>query len=90
MKASPKHDEKVATGSLTPISVPATLAVYPLMKWYIACSLFSLLTGGNRPPASQVKKIMFSGWPPTHGTFAFGIYSIGKEHLVFSVIVVFV
>ena len=30
--ATPKHGEKVACGSVTPISVPATLAVYPLMK----------------------------------------------------------
>ena len=27
MKAEPKHAEKVASGSVTPISVPATLAV---------------------------------------------------------------
>jgi len=56
----------------------------------MACSLVSLLIGGNTPPASQVKKITFSGCPPIHGIFAFGIYSIGKEHLVFSVIEVFV
>ena len=28
----PKHGEKVAVGSVTPLSVPATLAVYPLIK----------------------------------------------------------
>jgi hypothetical protein len=31
-KGPPKHGEKVADGSFTPTSVPATLAVYPLMK----------------------------------------------------------
>ena len=31
-KASPKHAENVDYGSVTPISVPATLEVYPLMK----------------------------------------------------------
>jgi hypothetical protein len=32
MNASPKQALKVAVGSVTPTSVPATLAVYPLMK----------------------------------------------------------
>src|SRR6516225_6403819 len=49
----PKHGEKVADGSFTPTSVPATLAVYPLMKWYIACAGDSALTGGSTPNASQ-------------------------------------
>jgi hypothetical protein len=31
-KAEPKQAENVASGSVTPCSVPATLAVYPLMK----------------------------------------------------------
>jgi hypothetical protein len=31
-KAAPKQAEKVGTGSTIPISVPATLAVYPEMK----------------------------------------------------------
>ena len=32
MKGAPKQAEKVATGSVTPRSVPATLAVYPARK----------------------------------------------------------
>jgi hypothetical protein len=32
MKGSPKQAENVARGSVTPISVPATFAVYPEMK----------------------------------------------------------
>ena len=32
MNGSPKQVEKVAVGSVTPFSVPATFAVYPDMK----------------------------------------------------------
>src|SRR5881227_4311419 len=42
----PKHGENVADGSFTPSSVPATLAVYPLMKWYMAWAGDRALTGG--------------------------------------------
>lgn len=76
-KASPKQAENDGTGSVTPTSVPATLAVYPLIKWYIICSLLSLATGGKTPFASQVKKIIFLGWPPTAGILAPGICSSG-------------
>ena len=38
---APKQAEKVAEGSVTPRSVPATLAVYPERKWYIAWSAVS-------------------------------------------------
>src|SRR5690606_30776310 len=48
----PKQGEKVACGSFTSTSVPATLAVYPLMKWYIACAGVSFATGGRTPNAS--------------------------------------
>jgi hypothetical protein len=47
------------------------------MKWYIACSGVSLLTGGSTPKASQVRKMTFFGWPPTQGILAFGMYSTG-------------
>lgn len=57
--------KRFVTGSLTPISVPATLAVYPVTKWYIAWSLVSLDTGGRTPKASQAKKTIFLGWVPT-------------------------
>src|SRR3954469_17460235 len=72
----PKHGENVADGSFTPISVPATFAVYPLMKWYIAWVGESLLTGGSTPKASQVRKMMSVGCPAMQGILAFGIESI--------------
>jgi len=49
MKASPKQAEKDGTGSLIPISVPATLAVYPVMNWYMAYSGVNFDTGGKTP-----------------------------------------
>jgi hypothetical protein len=61
MKGAPKQALNVACGSVTPLSVPATLAVYPDMKWYMACSGESLAIGGNTPKASQVRKIIFLG-----------------------------
>src|SRR5436190_18280364 len=63
----PKHGENVADGSFTPTSVPATLTVYPLIKWYIACAGDSELTGGNTPNASQVRKTTSVGWPAMQG-----------------------
>lgn len=44
-----------------------------------------MLTGGNTPKASQVRKIMFLGCPPTAGNLAPSINSSGYETLVFSV-----
>lgn len=35
INASPKAAENVRLGSMMPTSVPATLLVYPLIKWYI-------------------------------------------------------
>ena len=82
---APKHGENVASGSVTPISVPATFAVYPLMKWYIACAGVSFDTGGSTPNASAVRKMTSVGWPATHGSLAFGMNSIGYAPRVFSV-----
>ena len=77
MNAAPKQAENVACGSLMPSSVPATRAVYPLMKWYMVCARFSLLTGGSTPNASHAKRMTFLGWGPTQGILALGMYSIG-------------
>lgn len=85
MKASPKHDEKVGTGSMIPISVPATLAVYPEMKWNLDSPGDSLAIGGKTPKASQVKKMMFLACPAIDGNLAFGMCSNGQQALVFSV-----
>jgi len=76
-KASPKQAEKVGSGSSIPISVPATFAVYPEIKWYIAYSGVNLEIGGKTPKASQVKKIIFLACPPIEGNLALGICSKG-------------
>src|SRR6516225_8840023 len=83
-KGPPKHGEKVACGSVTPTSVPATFAVYPLMKWYIAWAGERKLTGGSTPNASQVRKMTSLGWPATQGIFALWMNAIGYAPLVFS------
>ena len=63
----PKQVENVVAGDVTPRSVPASLDVNPLKKWYIACSFDNLLIGGNTPNASAVKKIIVFGCPATDG-----------------------
>ena len=83
--APPKQALKVAWGSVIPISVPATFAVYPLMKWYIACAVVRRETGGRTPNASQHSMMMFFGCGPTHGMQAFCMCSTGYEARVFSV-----
>ena len=64
---APKQALKVGLGSVTPSSVPATLAVYPEINWYMACAAVNLETGGSTPNASQVSKNMFLGIQPTEG-----------------------
>lgn len=86
MNASPKHAENDGTGSLIPTSVPATFAVYPVIKWYIAYSGVNLETGGKTPKASQVKNIIWLGCVPIAGILEPGICSNGYDALVFSVI----
>src|SRR5260370_6146911 len=73
----PKHAENVAVGSFTPISVPATFAVYPLMKWYIAWAGVIKLTGGRKPQASPVRKIISVGCPAVQGMRALWMKSMG-------------
>ena len=77
MKAAPKQVEKVACGSVTPISVPATFAVYPDRKWYIAWSGVSCAIGGSTPNASAVRKMIVDGGGPRLSLLVFGINSIG-------------
>src|SRR5690606_2873097 len=69
--ASPKQAEKVACGSSIPTSVPATFAVYPEMKWYMAWLVFNLEMGGKIPKASAVRKNMFLGGFPMDGEAEF-------------------
>ena len=83
MNAAPKQAENVASGSFTPTSVPATFAVYPLMKWYMACSGVSFDTGGSTPKASAVRKMTSVGCPATHGMRALAMCSIGYAPRVF-------
>ena len=61
MNGSPKRDENVGWGSLMPRSVPATLEVKPVMKWYIAELSSSFEIGGRTPKASAVRKMTTSG-----------------------------
>ena len=62
INGAPKQVENTAFGSLPrPTSVPATCAVYPDRKWYIACSELSLAIGGMTPNASQVSMTTFFG-----------------------------
>src|SRR5689334_25156861 len=63
-KGAPKHVLNVAFGSVTPFSVPATFAVYPDRKWYIAPCGDSREIGGSTPNASAVSMITLRGWPP--------------------------
>lgn len=79
------HGENVADGSFTPISVPATLAVYPEQKWYIICARVRRATGGSTPKASQHSRTMLLGCGPTQGIRAPLMYSIGYAARVFSV-----
>ena len=75
--APPKHAEKVGTGAVIPRSVPATLAVNPEMKWYIAWPVESLATGGRTPNASHVRKMHAFGWPPLPDGSWFGMWWSG-------------
>src|SRR3954447_9991018 len=86
MKAAPKQVLKVAVGSVTPISVPATLAVYPDRKWYIAWSAVRREIGGNTPKASAVRKMMVEGGGPRFFSLVLGMNSIGYAPRVFSVL----
>jgi len=61
MKGAPKQALKVAEGSSTPRSVPATFAVYPLRKWYMAWLALNRATGGSTPKASAVSMITALG-----------------------------
>lgn len=68
----------MASGAVTPCSVPAILEVYPEMKWYMTWLLLSFDTGGRTPRASQVRRMMFVGWDSEiQGIFALGMKSMG-------------
>jgi hypothetical protein len=85
MKGAPKQVEKVGCGSLPrPFSVPATFAVKPERKWYIAWLGVSLAIGGRTPKASAVSMMTFLGWPARPVSEAFGIKSMGYAARVFS------
>ena len=60
MNGAPKQALNAAFGSVTPTSVPASLAVKPDTKWYITSFGVSTETGGNTPKASAVSSTMVS------------------------------
>src|SRR5262245_17038382 len=75
---APKQVENVGSGSApNPFSVPATFAVKPERKWYIAWPAVSFAIGGMTPKASAVRKMMFFGWPPVPNGEVFGMNAIG-------------
>ena len=61
------------------------MAVYPEMKWYMACSLVRRDTGGSTPNASQQRRTRLRGCGPTHGMRALSMCSMGYDARVFSV-----
>ena len=73
INGAPKHSEKTDFGSFMPRSVPASLLVYPDIKWYMAPSFVRRDTGGNTPKASAVRNIMAFGFPPRLGITTFGM-----------------
>src|SRR5258706_1549997 len=85
MNGAPKHVENVASGSVTPFSVPATLAVYPDRKWNIACAALNLAIGGITPNASAVSMVRLCGRAVRPGFEALGMKCRGYAALVFSV-----
>src|SRR5207342_826102 len=72
-----KQVENSGSTPTRPFSVPATLAVKPERKWYIACAGDSLAIGGITPKASAVRKMMFLGWPARPVSDARGMKSSG-------------
>ena len=76
---------KVALGSVTPFSVPATFAVYPERKWYIAPSADRRAIGGRTPKASAVSMTTLAGWPPWPPGTWLSMNSIVYAARVFSV-----
>src|SRR5574341_1165160 len=83
---APKHAENVSLGSVTPRSVPATLAVYPERKWYMAWAGVSRASGGITPNASQVRNTMCAGCPDEPPGTWLGTKWIRYDARVFSVI----
>ena len=77
MKGSPKSAENVGTGSTMPCSVPATLEVKPVTKWYMAASRVRRAMGGSTPKASQVRKNTMLGSGPVPAGLQLGMYSTG-------------
>ena len=61
MNGAPKQVENAALGSVTPRSVPATLAVYPERTWNIAWAGVKRASGGRMPKASAVNITMSVG-----------------------------
>ena len=77
MKGAPKHGEKVAAGSVTSTSVPASLAVNPMTKWYITSSGSRMATGGSTPKASAVNSTIVVGCGPWCPGATWGLHSSG-------------
>ena len=77
MNGAPKQALKAACGSVTPTSVPASLAVKPETKWYMTSCLSSTATGGSTPKASAVRSTIVSGCGPRPPGMTFGLHESG-------------
>ena len=77
MNGSPNSALNVGTGSTMPCSVPATFAVKPVRKWYMAASGVKRAMGGSTPNASAVRNTTTEGGCPTPSSFAPSIWPTG-------------
>ena len=85
MNGPPKQAEKVASGSVTPTSVPASLEVKPT-KWYAASSELRIDTGGKTQKASAVSKTYCFWVRPSCSLCDARVTSWGYAKRVFSVL----
>src|SRR5512136_627085 len=85
MNGSPKKREKVDFGSTIPVSVPASLLVYPMRNQSIACSFVRRAIGGRTPFASAVRKRIVDGCPELADGLMFPRYESGNEAREFGV-----
>src|SRR5699024_5035335 len=82
---APKQAENVASGSVMPRSVPASLIVLPLKEAHIAWRYYNKLIGGRTTDASAVRKILAFGWPGILFEIILLIFSNEYAARVFSV-----
>ncbi len=85
MNGAPKNRENVDPGSATPVSVPASLLVYPMRNHSFAWSGSRRARGGRTPLASAVRRIIAVGCPASPCGSALRMKDRGYEAREFSV-----